>query len=497
MHRVRLAFAVVLVPLLVPSIAKADEPVQLGAFFGPRIFSQHSDLGFIDGAPAHPMLDNSVAFGLRVAHQFGLPWLYPEVELAMSSTQTDAVGGASPASVFWLDPRVQLRFELTPGRRVMPFLVVGAGSPVALSSARMTLESGVVAEGFAGAGVRLDTNKGFVMRLDARLSAITGENPPLIGWEAEFSIGLELHLGEHRKQVVAPTTTEGPPDRDGDGIPDAIDKCPDRPEDKDGFEDADGCPDIDNDGDHVLDIADKCPMQPETYNGYEDEDGCPDTVPPDVESLKGTIEGLLYAEGETAVRDSAQPALKKIAKIMADHPSIKVVLIGHTDNQEAKAFAPPPEPGQPPADIEALATELSHGRAEAGKQSLVAIGVSGGRIVVDGVGAEEPVSDNGTAKGRLANRRVQIKLFIAQRSSAVRLTSLAGPTVQTETLLGRAPRPIIFALANPIPSDRGTARCRGRRDRPLGRARSGEIAYTLAGAAVWAPPSSVNRRRMI
>ena len=32
-------------------------------------------------------------------------------------------------------------------------------------------------------------------------------------------------------------------DRDGDGIKDNVDKCPDDPEDKDGFEDADGCPD--------------------------------------------------------------------------------------------------------------------------------------------------------------------------------------------------------------------------------------------------------------
>ena len=32
-------------------------------------------------------------------------------------------------------------------------------------------------------------------------------------------------------------------DRDGDGIPDSVDQCPDQPEDKDDFEDQDGCPD--------------------------------------------------------------------------------------------------------------------------------------------------------------------------------------------------------------------------------------------------------------
>ena len=42
-------------------------------------------------------------------------------------------------------------------------------------------------------------------------------------------------------------------DKDGDGIPDDVDKCPTIPEDKDGFEDADGCPDPDNDGDKIPD----------------------------------------------------------------------------------------------------------------------------------------------------------------------------------------------------------------------------------------------------
>ena len=68
-------------------------------------------------------------------------------------------------------------------------------------------------------------------------------------------------------------------DRDGDGIADAFDKCPDDPEDKDGFEDADGCPDPDNDKDGILDAKDRCPNDPETYNGYQDEDGCPDKKP--------------------------------------------------------------------------------------------------------------------------------------------------------------------------------------------------------------------------
>ena len=66
------------------------------------------------------------------------------------------------------------------------------------------------------------------------------------------------------------------PDRDGDGIPDHLDACPDDPEDLDGFEDADGCPDPDNDGDGIPDDLDRCPNTPEDFDGIEDADGCPE-----------------------------------------------------------------------------------------------------------------------------------------------------------------------------------------------------------------------------
>jgi OmpA-OmpF porin, OOP family len=65
-------------------------------------------------------------------------------------------------------------------------------------------------------------------------------------------------------------------DRDGDGIADNLDKCPDEPEDKDDFEDEDGCPDLDNDKDGILDTDDKCPNDPEDKDEFQDEDGCPD-----------------------------------------------------------------------------------------------------------------------------------------------------------------------------------------------------------------------------
>jgi outer membrane protein OmpA-like peptidoglycan-associated protein len=67
-----------------------------------------------------------------------------------------------------------------------------------------------------------------------------------------------------------------PDDDDGDGIADAVDQCRHDPEDVDGFEDDDGCPDLDNDRDGIADLGDGCPVDAEDIDGFEDDDGCPD-----------------------------------------------------------------------------------------------------------------------------------------------------------------------------------------------------------------------------
>ncbi len=86
--------------------------------------------------------------------------------------------------------------------------------------------------------------------VDANRSAISG------------FVGLTWWLGQH--------------DADGDGVPDDKDLCPNQAEDRDGFNDLDGCPDLDNDRDGIPDSQDLCPNLAEDPDGFEDQDGCPD-----------------------------------------------------------------------------------------------------------------------------------------------------------------------------------------------------------------------------
>ena len=74
-------------------------------------------------------------------------------------------------------------------------------------------------------------------------------SPMLKAGENGIDIGL---LSAQMRQTVSV-------DNDGDGIPDALDKCPNEPEDNDGFQDEDGCPDSDNDGDGIPDAHRQVP----------------------------------------------------------------------------------------------------------------------------------------------------------------------------------------------------------------------------------------------
>lgn len=116
------------------------------------------------------------------------------------------------------------------------------------------------------------------------------QSPALYGASARYAIGdvsviagVELPftdaIGNPRVRAVlgigwAPRL----PDQDRDGVPDDKDECPELEEDRDGFEDSDGCPDEDNDDDGVSDDKDRCPAQKEDENGFEDDDGCPDAA---------------------------------------------------------------------------------------------------------------------------------------------------------------------------------------------------------------------------
>ena len=85
--------------------------------------------------------------------------------------------------------------------------------------------------------------------------------------------GIGLKPQAERCEAGTPHTAADCPelDDDRDGIRNRLDTCPLEPEDKDQFEDEDGCIDPDNDHDRVLDAEDACTIEP----GPRSNKGCP------------------------------------------------------------------------------------------------------------------------------------------------------------------------------------------------------------------------------
>ena len=219
------------------------------------------------------------------------------------------------------------------------------------------------------------------------------------------------------------------PDTDGDGIPDSKDQCVLVPEDKDGYQDSDGCPDIDNDLDTVPDDKDKdpatgksCANDPEDPDGFEDADGCPD---PDNDK-DGVLDLDDMCPNEPGPASNKGCPLKPSLVVVTDK-EIKILQQIHFQFDKDKIR---PESFKildavvealrfyPKIRIEvqghtdnkggaAYNKNLSDRRAAAVLKYLVAHGVDASRLVSHGYGMEKPLVDNDSDQNRALNRRVQ------------------------------------------------------------------------------------------
>ncbi len=255
-------------------------------------------------------------------------------------------------------------------------------------------------------------------------------------------------------------------DSDGDGIPDYLDKCPHEPEDLDGFQDEDGCPDPDNDGDGICDpnetiqanlekykyycegrdlcpmhsgpakysgcpremldrdgdgipdYLDKCPDEAENVDGHHDEDGCPDPGPPppepepvrteeDVcpapdEDSDVTVEKeRLVLKRQIRFRGTSTRLVPPSEEILQQVvPQLKCRL-EFVQNIVVVGFVEPLMP-------EAKAKKISQAWADAVKEYLVKAGIPADKIVARGLGGIRPIYE-GTSRtqNREINRRVE------------------------------------------------------------------------------------------
>lgn len=329
------------------------------------------------------------------------------------------------------------RLRTAPGRYLNLYLgqefTLGGGAIVALPNWKALKQTELVGELVAATPAEAPFTITKAESLKSPFELLIGARTLLAdrwGVTLDFGKGLgTAGYGREAFRVIAGVhyrvTTE--PDMDGDGIPDRIDQCLDVPEDKDGFEDQDGCPepgpDLDTDGDTVPDSADGCPTEP----GVPQLDGCPDRdndqipdnvdkcpdepgpadlqgCPPPEEEAEVVLESeririnnqILFEFGSDRIDPRSYKLLDEVAAVLEKNKDVGPVIIeGHTDNVGSRAYN----------------LDLSKRRAKAVENYLIGKGIDPRRLRSDGFGFDRPVAPNDTPLNRAKNRRTEFKLI--------------------------------------------------------------------------------------
>jgi len=241
---------------------------------------------------------------------------------------------------------------------------------------------------------------------DLAVEALAGIDYAIGNWDLYLgaSRGLTDGLGDPALRIIggvryrrdAPRR-EGFEDSDGDGIADKDDRCRDEVEDEDGFQDGDGCPELDNDEDGIPDAQDECPE----LSGDRAHDGCPAKTYVKIEDGKVYIFGKVqFANGSSRIDRRSDPLLDQISEALTANPDVGTLRIdGYTDNVGDPRFN----------------QRLSEERAQAVREALIKRGVDGDRLTTRGLGETHPIAPNKSPAGRANNRRVEFIILGGRR----------------------------------------------------------------------------------
>ena len=106
-----------------------------------------------------------------------------------------------------------------------------------------------------------------------------------------------------------------------------------------------------------------------------------------------SVYGIYFDTGKADVKPESDPTLKEIATLLQQDPSLKLFVVGHTDN------------------VGSLASnmDLSKRRADAVTKALTTrYGAAAARLSAQGDGPTAPVASNDSEEGRAKNRRVEL-----------------------------------------------------------------------------------------
>jgi OOP family OmpA-OmpF porin len=429
--------------------------LDLNVFAGWHLFSNKNSLG--DPLTAQGVIKDNFTAGLRVGYSF-LSRLAVELEAGFTPTTTN---GDDEDSVTAIHAGLNLLFQVTPRSYTDGsfHLVAGARATIIGDSSEGALSGDTAFMPGFGAAARVYLGYNWGLRFDGRIF-IAPSLTDSIATDYEGTVAFFYTFGRKKPEEKVETPTAV--DTDGDGIEDGADKCAQEAEDKDGFEDEDGCPDKDNDGDGIEDANDKCPVEAETKNGVDDDDGCPekdedgdgivgsaDACPTEAEDKDGfkdedgcadtdndedtvadaddkcadqkeTLNGYLDKDG---CPDELPKEIKKFTGAIkgvnfvtgkatitkGSYPVLNQAAAVLTQYPDLKLEIQGHTDDKGVRDVN---MKLSQDRADAVKAYLVSKGIEEGRLTATGYGPDKPIDPRKTKAARAKNRRVEFQIVL-------------------------------------------------------------------------------------
>src|SRR5450432_191029 len=215
-----------------------------------------------------------------------------------------------------------------------------------------------------------------------------------------------------------------PPDRDGDGILDAVDACPEVKGVTTDDPKTNGCP-SDRDHDGIVDTEDACPDEKGIADPDPKKNGCPPPKDSDGDGIldpldacpneKGAadpdpqkngcpksvrvseseiliLDQVQFDTGKAVIKNASDALLDEVADVLKEHPEITKIEVQGHTDNRG---------------ARAFNQTLSQARANSVTNALQKRGVAADRLSAKGYGLDVPIADNTTDEGRQKNRRVQ------------------------------------------------------------------------------------------
>ncbi len=363
----RLAVAVASIAFIQPALAQKKYELGVGAAYG--MFGVEDNINVEDAYGLRGLI------GTRPSEHWGFELVWDNI-----SSETE-ISTATENDVEFNQVYANALYHLNVQRSVQPYFSVGLGRGM------MEFEEGDITERSnqlnMGVGLKWYIHQNWILR--PAINFFINDD-----WDADHAVaGLTLAYawgGDMKKAAPAVVAAAAPVDSDKDGVEDGMDKCPGTPA---GVTvDGSGCP-LDSDGDGVYDYQDKCPGT--DSNLKVDETGCPlvlsETVSIDME--------ITFDSNSDVVKPEFYDEVREVADFLQQYAGTEVVIEGHTDSSGSAAYN----------------KGLSERRAAAVAKVLTEdMGVDSARVSSVGYGEEQPIADESTREGRLANRRVVAKV---------------------------------------------------------------------------------------